>query len=95
MTALDALMEQLAEAEALLLEPQDMYNTCIIGLAERADGMAVAAYDSAQVVAALQLVNHWDYDEAREFFDFNIKGAYVGTGSPVFIDVLLTEDDAP
>lgn len=88
MTALDALLEQLAEAEALLLEPQDMYNTCLLGIAERADGMIVAAYDSAKVIAALEQVNHWDYDEAVEWFDFNIKGAYVGTGSPVFIDLM-------
>lgn len=70
-----------------------MYKTCIIGLAERADGMMVAAYDSAQVIMALQLVNHWDYDEALEWFDFNIKGAYVGPGSLVFIDLMVLQED--
>lgn len=87
-TALDALLEELAEAEALLLEPQDMFNTCLIGTAQRADGIHVAAYDSNQVIAVLQVVNHWDYDEALEWFEFNIAGAYLGDGSPVFIDLM-------
>lgn len=90
-TALDALLDRLTEAEALLLEPQEMFNTCLLGVAERADGMLVAAYDSAQVVAEMQLANHWDYDEAREFFDFNVLNSYVGEKSPVFIDSLITE----
>lgn len=92
-SALDGLLDQLAEVDALLLEPQDMYNTCLLGTAQRGDGMLVAAYDSAQILAALQLVNHWDYDEAREYFDYNILGSFVGAGTPIFIDLMLRGDD--
>lgn len=93
-SALDALLNELAEAEALLLEPQDMYNGCLLGTAQRGDGITVAAYASHRVIAALQRVNHWDYDEAREYFDFNILGSYVGAATPIFVDVFLAEEDA-
>ena len=29
-----------------------------------------------------------DYEEAVEFFDFNVTGAYVGENTPVFLEDL-------
>jgi hypothetical protein len=36
------------------------------------------------------LMRDMSYEEAREFFDFNMVGAYMGTGTPVFVE---DEDD--
>jgi hypothetical protein len=32
-----------------------------------------------------------DYDEAVEFFDFNIAAAYVGPGTPIFMEPVREE----
>lgn len=89
--ALDSLMDRLADAEALLLEPQECFNKALIGIAERGDGMLVAAYDEEKCIAALQQYNGWDYDEAQEWFEFNTKGGYVGENSPVFVETWVLE----
>lgn len=82
-------MDQLlGEAEALLMNPQALYNPCLIGTGERAGGMLVAAYDMEKVIEAMAGDNGWDMDEAREFFEFNVLGAYVGDKSPVFVNVI-------
>jgi hypothetical protein len=85
-------MDQLlGEAEALLMDPQALYNPCLIGTAERGEGMLVAAYDTARVIEAMASDNGWDMDEAREFFEFNVLGTYAGDKSPVFVDLMARE----
>ncbi len=63
--ALDDLLDRLAEAEALLLEPQECYNKALLGIAERADGIIVAAYDCEKCIQAIAEANNWDYAEAQ------------------------------
>lgn len=89
--AIDDLLDQLADAEALLLEPQEYFNKALIGIAQRADGIIVAAYDSEKCIAALQEQNQWDYDEAQEWFEFNVQGGYAGPSSPMFVDVWVLD----
>lgn len=85
---LDLLEEQLTDEQALFLEPRAVFDAAIIGIAERAGGLRVVAYDSDQCIAALMDAHGWDFDDAIEWFEFNTKGAYVGDGTPVFIDRL-------
>jgi hypothetical protein len=59
----------------------------LIGVADR-DGVRVAVYDADKVVELLMTRDGMDYDDAREFFDFNIAGAYMGPGTPVFMEAL-------
>lgn len=89
--AMNDLLDQLADAEAMLLEPQEFFNKALIGIAQRADGIIVAAYDSEKCIAALREQNNWDYDEAQEWFEFNVQGGYVGPHSPMFVDVWILE----
>jgi hypothetical protein len=88
---LDEMEDGLEGGEALFLEPRSMLDEAIIGLAERADGMMVVAYDTEKVVQALMKGNDWDEEEAREWYSFNTAGAYVGPGTPVFINLLTPE----
>jgi hypothetical protein len=61
----------------------DGFDDAIIGVAERAGMEPVVAYS---VGAILQiLAQEMTEDEAVEYFEFNILGAYVGERTPVFI----------
>jgi hypothetical protein len=79
------LMDRLEEAEALLLEPRDVFDAAIIGITEGGCGPSVAVYDVGLCIEALMKANGWDYDEASEFFEFNTLDAYVGESTPVFV----------
>lgn len=84
----DLMEEVLTDFGALYLEPRAVFDAAIIGMAERAGGLCVVAYDSDACIAALMDADGMDFDEAVEFFEFNTKGAYLGDGTPIFIDRL-------
>lgn len=94
MNDFDELMEQLEDAGALLLEPRATYDRALIGISEGIASSGVAVYDAAKCVAALMADNDWDEDEAREWFDFNTSGAYVGEATPIFVNVLALAPSA-
>lgn len=74
--------EELSEEyEGLLFA--DGFDDAIIGVAERIGMEPVVAYS---VGAILQiLAQDMTEDEAVEYFEFNILGAYMGERTPVFI----------
>ena len=47
---------------------------------------ALMVYSVKKVLAILMTRDGMSYEEAREFFEFNIVGAYVGPGTPVFVE---------
>ena len=47
------------------------------------------AYDYDKVIKIL--MEDMSYEEAVEYFDFNVIGGWVGDSTPVFIKVLITE----
>jgi len=46
----------------------------------------VAVYDLGRIIKILVHRDHMTYEEAREFIDFNITGAYVGENTPIFLE---------
>jgi hypothetical protein len=84
---LDELELQLEGSAAYFLEPREVFDSAILGIAERVDGLHVIAYDSERVLQALMDANDWDVDEARDWFEFNTAGGYVGPGTPLFIQL--------
>jgi len=52
----------------------------------------VAVYDTEAVLAILMERDGMTYEDAREFFEFNIVGAYVGEHTPVFVSFDLGEE---
>jgi hypothetical protein len=70
----------------LFLEPREYMDQAIVGVATRAGGMEVLAYDSDKTIEAIMRAYKMEYEEALEWFDFNTAGAWVGEGTPVFID---------
>ncbi len=54
-----------------------------VGMSFSQDKMAVYDYD--KVIEILVNESEMTHDEAVEYFDFNIIGAYIGKETPVFI----------
>ena len=79
----DTLAEEW-DTELLFLSEEE-FDEAIIGVAERIGQSAVVAYDTTKIVEILVLNHSMSVDEAYEYFDFNILGAYVGERTPTFI----------
>ena len=63
----------------------DGFEEAFLGLAERSGMALVAAYDRNKCIDILVQRDEMSYDEAREFFEFNTLGAWVGELTPVFL----------
>ena len=90
---LDEIEALLEGSEVMFLEPREVFDAAIIGLAHRVDGVHVVAYDSKRVVRALMEKHGLNEDDAREWYEFNTAGADVGTGTPVFVQLCEQADD--
>lgn len=71
------------EGPALLIDPP-VFDKAVIGICERAGGMRVAAYDRSLVIDIL--TRGMQREDAEEWFELNILPAWMGEGTPVFID---------
>lgn len=61
----------------------DGFDEAILGVAERIGMEAVVAYSTPKIIEIL--AREMTEDEAIEYFEFNILGAYVGERTPVFV----------
>lgn len=62
-----------------------------IGIVVRYGAEPIACYDLNKVLDGY-VADGMTYEEAQEFFDFNVIGAWVGDGTPCFLRPLtLTE----
>jgi hypothetical protein len=61
----------------------DGYDDCIIGLTFRNDTLVVL-YGTLKIIS--KLTKDMSEEEAWDFFEFNISGAYVGERTPVFYE---------
>jgi len=77
----DTLAEEW-DADLLFLSDEE-FDEAIIGVAERIGQSAVVAYDTTKLVEVLSRT--MSVDEAYEYFEFNILGAYVGERTPMFV----------
>jgi len=68
--------------EALLADGLDL---AYIGVCQRFGQPPVAAYDYDKVIEILMTRDGMTYEEAVEFFDFNIIGGWHGENTPVYI----------
>ncbi len=67
-------------SQALLLEPRKDYDKCMVATK---DGRAV--YSRRKVIKVLMKRDGMDADDATEFFEYNIEGAYMGEWTPIFV----------
>jgi hypothetical protein len=107
------VLERLASVhpDALLLEPREWYDACLVGLAVRHpddywkdyrgdDAPLVAVYDYDLLVRAFMSYGAGPEagctdEEAREFVDFNMVGAWLGSGTPIIVPAPPGVENAP
>ena len=74
--------------ELMMLEPREFFDEAIVGVVERIN-LTAFCYDTQKVLLIIQSRQYGEGcspEEAEEFFEYNILGAYVGEHSPVFLD---------
>ena len=82
------MLAQEWDTELLFLSDVE-FDEAIIGVAERIGQEPVVAYDTTKLVEILS--RSMSVDEAYEFFDYNILGAYVGDKTPLFITTMFKQ----
>lgn len=62
----------------------DGLDDAIVGVVRRYGMETITLYDRNKVIKILMERDDMTHDEAEEFFDFNIIGAWVGEKTPAF-----------
>ena len=80
--------EEIAEnyPELLVLNPE-YFDEAILGVASRINTVAVC-YSESKIIEILMREDGMDYDEAFEYYQFNIIGAWMGEHTPVYLETL-------
>ena len=66
------------------------FDDCIIGICARYGQNEIVAYSYGKIIDKL-IDDGMSADEAREYFDYNILGGYLGPNTPCFIEKVPTE----
>ena len=94
MVSLDEVLGilKMENPDAQLLEPRDRYDAFIVGIGHRFDDGPLAMYSVERILEALE-ADGMTREEAVEGYHFNILGAWVGEGTPIFVQELLPVED--
>lgn len=79
---IDEISEIDDSVEIMLL---DGFEEALLGHATRFGGLSVAAYDLTKCIEILS--RDMSFEDALEYFEFNVIGAWVGEGTPIFIQL--------
>ena len=90
MTTRDKIRSYIDDGPAIFLEPE-MFDDAIIGIAERVGEQPLVAYDRCRCIDILQADMKCEREEAEEFFEYNTANAWMGDGTPIFIDTRYAE----
>jgi hypothetical protein len=78
------MIEYIIENYPDLLTADD-YDDCILGVVEGISIESKILYSTKKILS--KLINDGiSYEEALEYFEFNIKGTYIGEHTPVFLN---------
>lgn len=72
------------DLELIFFDPPVIFDQAIVGLIYGQQQEPAVLYDEAGVLAAL-VRDGMKPDEAREYFDFNTAGAFLGDATPRFL----------
>ena len=76
--------EALAEIDDEIL-CADGFDEALIGYAQRCGQPALAVYDREKCIDVLVERDGMPREDAEEFFEFNVVGAWVGERTPLFL----------
>lgn len=85
MSVMRDYVDNYAEATEDTLLLADGFDAAIVGVMEGMGRTPAVVYDHARCVQVLMERDGMEEDEAQEFMDFNVTGAYIGDGTPVFL----------
>ena len=71
------------DTEFIFLEGEE-FDTAILGVASQRNMMDRIAYSVSKILEILK-TQGMSQDEAQEYFDFNILGAYMGEATPLYV----------
>lgn len=77
-------------SEALLA---DGFEDALVGVGSQFGKPPVAVYDKSLCRRVLTERDGMTPDEAQEYLEFNVYGAYMGEGTPIFIDLFAHMDE--
>ena len=72
----------------------DGFDDCLVGLGFKFGNRGTLIYDQAKVIQKLidDSEGRMTEDEAFEYYEFNILGAYVGENMPIFVESCTMDD---
>tara|TARA_R100001443_G_scaffold30212_1_gene43805 strand:- start:274 stop:513 length:240 start_codon:yes stop_codon:yes gene_type:complete len=63
----------------------DGFDNAIIGVGERNNTDSMIVYDYDKMVKVLVTRDDMSYEEAEEYIDYNIVGAWIGDTTPIIV----------
>ena len=81
-------IQELVESYDSEMLTADGFDDAIIGVSERFGRSPIIAYDKDKCIQVLMDRDGMDYEDAIEFFNFDVIGAWVGDGTPEFITMI-------
>tara|TARA_R110000824_G_scaffold381567_1_gene574390 strand:- start:2848 stop:3117 length:270 start_codon:yes stop_codon:yes gene_type:complete len=78
------ILKKLSETnpEALVA---DGFDEAVVGVGYQGPKGPIVVYSASACVECLQKRDGMDFEEALEFFEFNVKGSWVGENTPIFL----------
>ena len=87
MTRLEQIIEFYPDEELL---SADGFEDCVIGVAyNKFTSTHNLVYSRSKCINLLVERDKMTFEEAEEFFDFNVEGAYMGKKTPIFVDDMM------
>jgi len=85
MNSYEKIKEQLQDEnpQALLA---DGFDTALVGLGRRISQPTLAIYDKEKCIEIL--CRDMNREDAEEYFEYNVSGAWLGPNTPIFLDYL-------
>jgi hypothetical protein len=65
----------------------DGFDPCIMGMVSRPDGDPIVCYSKRDMAHWLMIRDGMTIEDANEFLEFNVFGAYVGENGPAYLDI--------
>lgn len=86
-----AWVDQWADEAEVPLLVADGFDAAILGIGQQFNRYMVV-YDEDACLAILMERDGMSYEEAREFFEVNVVGAWVGEATPLFLTRVPREE---
>lgn len=82
------LLDRIHEMNPQALKP-DGFESCVVGMLRRFGDDPLVLLDADKCVRVLMERDEMDEEDAREHFEFNVVGSWMGPGTPAFVEGLI------